>query len=102
MICITAYNFMMTNDEASQKLCPYAFDIDGSSMETCAPNTCMAWIVANQRVEREDHSGARDVMQKIAATRNGQEIKREGPPGSLGRVYLESQGFCLRLWKDKS
>lgn len=97
MISITPLNFMMTAEEASQKLCPFVLD---SNMETCAPNTCMAWIEANKRYEREDHSGAREMMQKVSRNRNCQEIKREGPPGSTGTLFLEAQGFCLKLWKE--
>jgi len=97
---IVVDDYMMTEEEACKRGCPYILNKQGYPKK-CNPE-CMSWISARKRYEKEDHSGAREIMQKVSRNRNGQEVKRKGPPGSLGYLYLEAQGFCLRLWKDKT
>jgi len=95
---IVVDNYMMTKEEASAKKCPYILNKAGYP-KRCDPE-CMSWIEARKRIEREDHSGAELVIRKEAVERNYQEVKRKGPAGCNGILYLEAQGFCLRLWRD--
>jgi len=94
---IVVENYMMTEEEASKRGCPYILNKQGYPKK-CNPE-CMSWIEARKRIEREDHSGADRMIHNEARERGFQEVKREGPPGSLGHLYLEAQGFCLRLWR---
>ncbi len=96
---IVVDNYMMTKEEASKRNCSYLIDKFGFPRK-CSTDKCMSWIEARKRIEREDHSGARDVIQNEARARGFQEVKRDGPSGSLGYLYLEAQGFCLRLWRN--
>jgi len=95
---IVVENYMMTEEEASSKRCPYN---NGSSRENhCRVNDCMSWVEARRKIERENHSGAEHIIRDEARSRNFQEVKRRGPNSSTGYLYLEAQGFCLRLWKN--
>jgi len=96
---IVVDNYMMTEEEASKKGCPYILNKQGYPKK-CNPE-CMSWITARKEISREDHSGAREVIQNEARERGYQKIKREGPHGCNGFLILEAQGFCLRLWKEK-
>jgi len=96
---IVVDNYMMTEKEASEKKCPYQIDKFGYPRK-CSSDKCMSWITARKEISREDHSGAREVIQTEARERGYQKIKREGPHGCNGFLILEAQGFCLRLWKD--
>ena len=95
---IVVDNYMMTEKEASAKKCPYILNKAGYP-KRCDPE-CMSWIEARREIEREDHSGAEHVIRDEARARNYQEIKRRGSGGSQGYLYLEAQGFCLRLWRN--
>jgi len=88
--------FMMTNDKASQKLCPYTLE---GTAETCCPNTCMAWVEAFHEHQREDHSGGADMIREEARKRRVPPV-RTGPPGSSGYWTVPAVGFCKRLWKE--
>jgi len=96
---IVVDNYMMTEEEASKRGCPYILNKQGYPKK-CNPE-CMSWIMPRKRIEREDHSGAREIIQNEARERGYQKIKREGPHGCNGFLILEAQGFCLRLWKEK-
>ena len=100
MIDVHVNNYMMTEKEASERKCPYIKDKFGYPIY--CNSDCMSWIQARKKIEREDHSGAEHVIREEARKRNYQEIKRKGPPGCTGYLYLEAQGFCLRLWKEAS
>ena len=97
---IVVDNYMMTSEEASSKKCPYIKDKYGYPIR-CIPDKCMSWIEARKEIERENHSGASIVIQNESRERNYQEVKRRGPNSSTGYLYLEAQGFCMRLWKEK-
>ena len=56
----------------------------------------MAFEKVDARIEREDHSGGHAHMRQIALNRD-QELKREGPHGSLGVWILEERSICKRL-----
>lgn len=91
----------MTEEEAKQKWCPFARDAESNAAGYTTTNTtakcigseCMAWREKHPRMQREDHSGARDVM--IAeAVKTGRTMQRNGPAGSLGILYLDAVGYC--------
>lgn len=79
--------------DAYRVLCPF----QPGGFLACRGKECMAWRVVNNRIEREDHSGAKVLMYAQAANRH-QIVKRTGPPGSLGILILEEQGVCARLY----
>ncbi|MFW6310843.1 MAG: hypothetical protein ACOC1K_01260 [Nanoarchaeota archaeon] len=83
------------HEEAIQKVCPF------SKQNKCLGNGCMAWKEVNPRIKREDHSGGKDMMIQHRGKRGFQEIKREGPPGSLGVLILESQGVFELIYKER-
>lgn len=83
------------HEEAVKKACPFA------KRERCLGEKCAAWKEINPRIEREDHSGGKDMMVQQRGKRGFQEIKREGPPGSLGVLILESQGVCELIDKER-
>lgn len=95
---IVVDNYMMTEGEASTRRCPYILNKAGYS-KYCNPE-CMSWIVARKEITREDHSGAKEVIQNEARERGYQKIIRRGPHGCSGLLVLEAQGFCMRLWKE--
>jgi len=95
---IVVDNYMMTDVEASKRKCPFIKDRHGYSIR-CDP-ACMSWIKARKEIVRENHSGAIDVITKESSERGYQKIKRRGPNGCQGYLYLEAQGFCLRLWSN--
>jgi len=63
----------------------------------------MAWEEVYGRIEREDHSGAAGQMHELCLKRgiSGNEIKREGPYGSCGRLIMEARGVCRRICKGE-
>lgn len=65
-------------------------------LQKCFGKSCFAWTKTDNRIEREDHSGGKEMMHKQAFDRE-QELKREGPAGSLGVWVLEERGTCSRL-----
>jgi len=85
----------ITHKEAVKKECPI------NNFEHCIGEKCMAWKEINPRIEREDHSGGREMIAEQRSKRGYQEIKREGPPGSTGVLILESQGICELVDKEK-
>lgn len=85
----------LTNDQALKVTCP--FTLNKENPEKCLGQTCFAWTKTDSRIEREDHSGGKEMMYKTAFDRE-QEVKREGPPGSLGRWVLEERGTCNRIY----
>ena len=82
--------------------CPFKVvkELRETYFEPCIGKKCMAWLVTDTRIEREDHSGAKETMFDIGC-RRGQEVKRKGPPGSLGIFYLEERGTCVKLYPQK-
>lgn len=81
--------------EAKKRFCPFLLAApDGPQF--CAVGKCMAWRVVHDRIEREDHSGARNVLNDYALA-TGRHVRREGPPGSMGRLILDEAGLCMRL-----
>ena len=55
----------------------------------------MGWIEVEARIEREDHSGADVCMNTTAMARGtGARVKRMGPPGCQGILFLEARGHC--------
>ena len=89
----------LTEEEAKNTRCPFKTTTESREtyFEPCDGKRCMAWTKTDNRIEREDHSGGREMMYKSAFDR-GQELKREGPPGSLGVWVLEELGTCVRLF----
>lgn len=82
-----------TIEQAEKLLCPFEI------REYCVSCLCMAWHMSERRIEREDHSDANMFMIKQQDYRAaGSEIKRRGPPGCTGILYLEERGYCRRLW----
>lgn len=90
---------LMTKEEASKTLCPYSHDGNGM-MRTCDTNQCQSWLTYHPEVEREDHSGAKEMIHKIGMETQRRPV-RQGPPGSTGYWKLEATGFCQRLWRLK-
>jgi len=87
----------VTEEEAKNIRCPFKVATQPNThFKLCDGKDCMAWSVTEKRVEREDHSGAKQLMYDLSRTRD-QELKRKGPPGSLGVWVLEERGTCLRL-----
>lgn len=84
-----------TPDQAAARFCPFTFG-DQRGASTCLAGRCMAWRIVHERVEREDHSGARDVMNKHALDTR-RHVSRKGPQGSSGILILEEVGVCARL-----
>ena len=83
-----------TKAQAAAKVCPFEIVKGG-----CVTHDCMAWTVTEKYMSREDHSGANMLMVDECSKRApGAEVKREGPPGSTGKLYLEERGYCRRLW----
>ena len=68
--------FLRTVEEALQCGCP----VHGKG-ERCIADSCMAWVEAESRIEREDHSNASLYMNKEAMDR-GTIVKRNGPLGA--------------------
>ena len=85
-----------TEKEAASKICP----MNISEMELCLGSACMWWDEVHPRMERKDHSGARACMSntrmELHKAHGGKlaDIKREGPPGSLGIWVIEARGRC--------
>lgn len=61
----------------------------------CITKACIHWNVDYPRVEREDHSNAMQFMSDYAY-KTGRSVKREGPQGCMGILYLEETGSCRR------
>lgn len=87
---------MMTKNEAELKCCPYR--VYANNVPRYCRTDCMAWIIGHRLIEMEDHSGASLMMSKESSNRNYQEVKRKGPDGCNGILYLEEQGYCARIW----
>ncbi len=85
----------VTVAESTKITCPF-IQKHGEAIQ-CINEKCFAWEVVDERIEREDHSGAREMMYKIRLERK-QEITRKGPPGSCGYLILEERGTCVRLF----
>jgi len=81
----------MEHKDALEMLCPFQ-----QGFLPCEGRNCMAWVVINPRIERENHSGGMDMMSTERAKRNFQEIKKEGY-GCDAVLILEEQGICSRL-----
>lgn len=84
----------LTEEQAAKIVCPFTLGSD--KLQKCFGKSCFAWTKIDNRIEREDHSGGKEMMHKQAFDRE-QELKREGPAGSLGVWVLEERGTCGRL-----
>lgn len=84
----------VTEAEAAGTICP--FTLGTLQQNCCLGKKCFAFEVVDARIEREDHSGGQNMMRETALKRK-QELKREGPSGSLGVWILEERGTCTRL-----
>ncbi|MFW6046303.1 MAG: hypothetical protein ACOCP4_00670 [Candidatus Woesearchaeota archaeon] len=89
----------ITHEEARNKICPFSLKSD--NVEYCFGTECMCWKEINPRIEREDHSGGKEMMLQKRNERGFQEIKREGPHNSLGVLILEAQGVCELIDKER-
>ena len=85
----------VTEAEAAGTICP--FTLGTSQQNCCLGKMCFAFEIVEPRIEREDHSGGQLIMRETALKRK-QELKREGPSGSLGVWLLEERGTCTRLF----
>jgi len=84
---------LFTEYDARQRLCPWMFEM----VQTCACKGCMAWVEVYPKVERENHSGAKEMMLREGILkRGGQQIRFEGPDNSSGYIILDALGFCGR------
>jgi hypothetical protein len=83
---------LMTIDEAKIKSCPFKKDFD-----YCNPSNCMAWKEIQSRIEREDHSESRLILNNEAIKRRTY-VKRSGGPGCSGIIYIEARGYCRRIY----
>jgi hypothetical protein len=82
---------LMTEPEAKEKICPDLVTFK------CMLGRCMAWNIVENRVEREDHSGAKQLMYEELRRRSiGAEVKRSGPDGCQGIYYIEARGYCSK------
>ena len=86
----------MTEEEAVKKWCP--FTMSNENPNKCKGHRCMAWKVVHEAIEREHHSGARDMILKLAVESN-RIMKRTGPAGSYGKLQLDEVGVCGMLEK---
>lgn len=84
-----------TPDKAASRYCPFTFS-DQRAASTCLAGRCMAWHIVHEKVQREDHSGARDVINDYGLQTN-RIPRREGGPMSSGFWILDEVGICLRL-----
>ena len=82
----------ITCSEAFSRMCPFMQD----GMK-CRGTQCMAFQEVHPRIEREDHSGGKEMIWEQASKRGYQKVQREGPPGSTGFFYLEALHVCERL-----
>lgn len=97
----------MTDSDAKTKWCSYVQIISIGKEEyisnrgiindtcNCITKDCMHWVVDHPRCEREDHSGALEMMNNFAYDTK-RIVKREGPHGCMGILYLEETGHCGR------
>lgn len=83
---------IVTEEKARNLMCIRRSSIDGR--KNCIGSHCFSWLEINPRIEREDHSGGKQMMQAASSKRGFQKIKRTGPVGSLGILILEAQGTC--------
>lgn len=64
-----------------------------NKLEICIKSECALWRELHPTVEREDHSGGREMIFKV-----GRETTRtpyrEGPGGSTGYWKLDASGYC--------
>ena len=88
----------MTINEAKMKIC--FLTINSPTFIRCRGDECIAWTKTHDRIEREDHSGASEMMYKLRSERNWQEIKRSGPRGCMGIYYFEEMGRCSLIPKE--
>lgn len=92
---------LLTVPIAKKKSCPHFSAVAGQRV-LCNPDDCMAWEEMESLVEREDHSGGRDVLNECASRRRldcpGVEIQRKGGPGSTGILFIEARGVCRKLY----
>lgn len=89
----------ITVEQAQSKLCPFKFGQNVSSLR-CIANQCMAWNVVHEKVERENHSNASNIMIEHAM-KTGRVMKYSGPQGSQGKLYLEEVGTCGMAARNK-
>jgi len=81
---------LLTKKEAEQMYCPWEIG------DYCCTEKCMGWIEVHSKVVREDHSGGKARMNDLGLTRH-QMPRQEGPPGCMGELILDEQGYCGRL-----
>ena len=84
----------ITVEVASKLMCPET--ISSGNVTACATNKCMAWEIVIPAMEREDHSGAHEMMRNLEQYQF-QPLLRKGPPGSNGKLYFEEMGICNKL-----
>lgn len=80
---------------ASEKNCPFTMDTD--NRRTCISNRCMAWTIVQPATSRENHSGGKEAIFKLARNYNVEPVLK-GPGNSTGEWIIPSLGYCKRLW----
>ena len=86
---------LMTIASAETKSCPYKFGVEGSFY--CWPSNCMAWTIVQHETSRENHSGGKEAIFKLARNYNVEPVLK-GPDNSTGEWIIPSLGYCKRLW----
>ena len=62
-------------------------------LQFCIEDKCAHWRQLHSRVEREDHSGGKEMIFKHGVETN-RVPRREGPGGSTGYWILDASGYC--------
>ena len=90
----------LTEEEAIKLSCPKSFDnkIYEHGFK-CKASKCFAWYEVDSRIEREDHSGSKEMMYNEGVERR-QKVKREGPSGCTGILILEARGTCGLIYPE--
>jgi len=90
----------ITGTEARDIICPFKF---GTDWIYCDGLRCMAFKIIDRKYEREDHSGAREFLNRIKHEENRQEQKIiEEWQGGQKYLLLEERGYCARLYKKEN
>jgi len=88
-----------TEEEAKKKVCPFRCS-EKDRWTKYEASGCMAWQVAFNRTEREDHSDANFYVSDYGM-KTGRRPRREGPLGCMGHWILDEVGYCERIQKGE-
>lgn len=64
-----------------------------NKLQICIKSECAHWQKLHSAIEREDHSGGKELIFE-EAVRTNRTPYREGPGGSTGYWKLDASGYC--------